>query len=1064
MKKLFLLLLTVVTLAMTASAQTRTVKGTVVDTADEPLPGATIQPVGGGSGTATDVDGHFSLQLPTSVSKIVVSYVGMESKTVQVASGDMRIVLQNSETKLDEVMVVAYGTAKKSSFTGSAAVVGSAEIEQLQVTNALDALSGAVAGVQLTNASGAPGSESPSILIRGITSVMAGASPLVVLDGVPYSGDINTIATADIESMTVLKDAASNALYGARGANGVILITTKRGKGANATITFDAKWGVNSRATQDYDRITDPAQYYETYYKYLYNYGVNKQGLSSDAAHAWANQHIVNPSDEDAFSLGYNAFTLPEGEGLIGVNGLLNPNATLGALVNGYLIKPDDWLDETYKTGLRQEYNFSVSNKTDLSSFYASFSWLSNEGIVDNSNYKRLTARLSADIQAKPWLKLGGTMSYANYKSNQLDEDGVSASSANIFNVVTSVAPIYPLYVRDANGNIMKDQYGNTMYDYGDGMNAGLVRPIYGDSNAYGDAHLNTSKYDGNAFNGTGFIEIRFLKDFKFTSNNNFNFDASTSTAVTNPYYGLYASQNGIVTKQKSTARSYAFQQLLNWTRSFGAHNVSVLAGHENYWSKSSYLYASKSNMFDPQNDELAGAIQEGNSGSARGAYNNEGWLFRGQYDYASKYFGSVSFRRDASSRFHPDHRWGSFWSFGAAWLIDKEEFFTADWVDMLKIKASYGEQGNDNIGNYRYVNTYEIVNANGHPAAEPYAMGNKNITWETSQNFNAGFDFSFFKERLMGTIEGFYRKTSDMLFSFPLAPSFGFSSYYANIGDMANAGVEVELNANIIRTKDFNWNLKGNLTFYKNEITMLPDQRKTMEVDGKKGFTSGDKFYGEGCQMYTFHLKKYAGVDKATGNPLYYRDVKDAEGNVTRTVTTDYSAADYYLCGSALPNTYGGFGTTLNYKGFDLAVDFSFQIGGKIYDSDYASLMSTPGSQNRGSSMHKDLANAWSAENPDSDIPRLQFDDLYTTSTSDRFLVSASYLCLRNINLGYTLPTHLTKKAHIDRVRIYVTGDNLAVWSARQGLDPRQSISGGASTAYYAPMRTISGGINVTF
>lgn len=1071
MKKLFLLLLTVAALTMAASAQTRVVKGIVLDAAEnEPLPGATIQPVGGGTGSATDLDGRFSFSVPQSVKKLTVSYVGMQSQTVDIKSGEMTIKLHSAGTKLDEVMVVAYGTAKKSSFTGSAAVVGSAEIEQLQVTNALDALEGSVPGVQITNASGAPGQESPSIRIRGISSINAGNDPLVVVDGVPYAGDINMIAASDIASMTVLKDAASNALYGARGANGVILITTKRGKGdSSAKVTFDAKWGVNSRATKTYKTIDDPAAYYETYYKYLYNFAVNSQQMSPEAANAWVNQNIVNPDSKNTYSLGYNAFTVPEGESFIGMDGKVNPNATLGNYIQKdgtwYKIMPDDWLDEAYRTALRQEYSLSVANQTDKSSFYASFSWLDNEGIVECTDYNRLTGRLAADIQAKPWLKVGGNLAYTRYKTNSLDEDGSSASSGNVFAAATQVAPIYPLYLRDAYGNVMTDAYGNTMYDYGDGMNAGLTRPIYSGSNAIGDSRLNTNSSEGNAFNGTAFIEVRFLKDFKFTSNNNFAVDDTRATGVTNPYYGMYSSSNGIVTKQQINSRDYTFQQLLNWNRMFGKHNVGLLLGHENYWQKSNILYASRSSMFDPSNTELIGAILDGTSSSYDSSYNNEGYFFRAQYDFDSKYFGSMSFRRDASSRFHPDNRWGSFWSFGAAWMLSKESFFTAPWVDQLKIKASYGEQGNDRIGNYRYTNTYTIVNANGNPAAQPSTMGNKNITWEKGQNFNAGVDFSFFKERLSGTVEGFYRKTSDMLFSFPLAPSFGFSSYYANIGDMRNLGFEIELNGTIIQTRDFQWDMNANLTFYKNKITMLPDERKTMSVDGHDGFSSGSYFYGEDLPMYTYHLKKFAGTDKVTGEPLYYKNVKDENGNITgRTVTSDYSQADFYLCGSALASTYGGFGTTLKYKGFDFTIDFNYQIGGKCYDSDYASLMSNPTSQSRGSAMHVDVLNSWSAENPTSNIPRMQYDDQYTTSSSDRWLVDASYLALRNINFGYTLPATLTSKAHIDKIRVYLTCDNVALWSARRGLDPRQSISGSTTGSYYAPMRTISGGINVVF
>ena len=382
----------------------------------------------------------------------------------------------------------------------------------------------------------------------------------------------------------------------------------------------------------------------------------------------------------------------------------------------------------------------------------------------------------------------------------------------------------------------------------------------------------------------------------------------------------------------------------------------------------------------------------------------------------------------------------------------------------MLKIKASYGSQGNDNIGNYRYVNTYTIVNSGGSPAALPNTMGNKDITWETNGNFNAGVDFEFFDGRFTGTVEYFYRKTSDMLFSFPLAPSFGYTSYYANVGDMRNQGVELDFNGTPIKTNDLEWNIRLNLTQYKNKITYLPEERKTMVVDGVPGYSSGSYYYGEGEPLYTYRLQKYAGVNE-NGESMWYMNVTDKDGNVTGvTTTTNYADADYYLCGTALPDVYGGFGTSLSYKGLDFSIDFTYQLGGQVYDGDYAAMMSSPTASSKGSNFHADLLNAWSPENTGSNIPRFQFGDQYTAGSSDRFLTSASYLSLQNINLGYTLPSSITKKLQIEKVRVYVTADNIWYWSKRQGLDPRQSITGSTTNSYYSPMRTISGGITLTF
>ena len=1057
--------------------QTRTYHGTVLDASDnEPLVGATIMPIGGGQGVAANVDGKFTLTVPANVTKAHVSYVGYVTQEVELQDG-MVVYMKVGSTKLDEMIVVAYGTAKKSAFTGSAAVVDASEIEKSQATNAVNALNGKVAGVQMSNLSGQPGSNNPTIYIRGISSINAGTAPLYVVNGTPYAGDMNNINPADIESITVLKDAASNALYGARGANGVILITTKKGKvGQKGTVTVDAKWGSNSRASQLYNTITDPRQYYELYYQYLYNFAVNNNGLGANAANEWANQNLTAGN---TYGLAYLTYTVPQNQALIGKDGKFNPYATPGNLVtyNGqqYLLTPDNWLDEAYKTSLRQEYNISITKGTDGNQFYLSANYLNNEGITPKSGYERLTSRLTADSQISSWLKAGADLSYTHYNASYMSEEGTSNSSGNIFAAATQVAPIYPLYIRDAQGNIMTNADGILRYDYGDKENAGLTRPVYTSTNAISDAMLDTNKYSGNAFGGSAYAEIRFLKDFRFTTNNSVNYDNTVYTNITNPYYGTYSSSNGIINKETDAAISYTFQQLLNWEHTFGVNNIAILAGHENYWNITSVLYAGKTNMFDPNNDELNGAVTDGSMGSYRTKYNNEGWLFRAQYNYDEKYFASASFRRDASSRFAPENRWGNFWSAGAAWLINKESFMeTATWIDLLKIKISYGEQGNDNIGNFRYINTYDIVNASGVPSAVPNTMGNRNITWEKNGNLNYGVEFDFFNGRLSGSVEGFWRKTSDMLSWFPLPPSYGWTGYYDNIGDMENKGVEIDLTGTLVQTKDITWTVNANFTWYKNKVSYLPEARKTMTTDGVDGYSSSNFFYGEGIPLYTYRMYKYAYPDPENGQALYWHRVMQKDPVTGNNVPTGEleavpfgqlsSSNDYFLCGTSLPDAYGGFGTSITAYGFDFSIDFSYQIGGKKYDGMYASYMSSPTTTSRGDNFHKDLFNAWSPTNKDSNIPRVQFNDSYAAYTSDRFLTNASFLSLNNINAGYTFPSKWTRKFGVDKIRLYFAADNVWFTTKRKGLDTRQSITGGGNNTYYAPIRTLSGGINLTF
>ena len=1040
-----------------ALAQTA-VTGTVVSQEDgHPIIGATVRVVGASAGAVTDADGKFSISMPAGHNKLKVTYVGMVDQDVTVKGNSVRVVLVPDQTNLDEVMVVAYGTAKKSAFTGSAAVVKSDDIAKISSSNAMSALSGKVSGVQINSATGAPGQESFSIRIRGISSINAGNDPLIIVDGAPYNGDINNLNQNDIASMTVLKDAASAALYGARGANGVVIITTKNGREGTSSITVDAKWGANTRGVEFYNTVESPAGYYEAYYQSLKNY---RTSLGDDAAtaHRWA----LNNMFSGGYDLGYNVYTVPEGQDFIGPNGKLNPNATLGRVINvngtEYLLYPDSWRDAAYQTGVRQEYNVTATGSNDKGSFYGSAGYLKNEGISIGSDYERFTGRLKADYQLRSWLKLSGNFNYAHYKANSLADDGGS-TVGNVF-MVKNMAPIYPLYIRDAAGNILQDsKTGLAMYDWGDGTVTGLTRPTMTGSNPIFANYFDKNQNEGNSLDATGTAEIRFLEDFKFTSANTVMLDETRFTYTNNPYYGQFAANNGSVQKAHVRTWAYNYQQLLNWHHLFDKHDVEVMLGHEYYRTRYYYLTASKNNMFSVFNDELAGAVNTGTMNSYTTDYNVEGWFGRVQYNYDNKYFGSLSYRRDASSRFHPDHRWGNFWSLGGAWIISKEKWFNAPWVDELKFKASYGEQGNDNIGSYLYTDTYSIVPSGDGAGVKPSSTkGNETITWEKNGNFNTGFEFSFFRGRLAGSIEYFYRRTSDMLAFFALPASSGWSGYYDNVGNMQNMGAEVELDGTLIRTKDFEWGLNLNFTAYKNEITSIADKNKTQTVEGSEGYASGSYFYGEGESLYTFYMPKYAGVDE-NGKSMFYKTEED--GSITTTTTP--GEATYYLCGTALPWAYGGFGTRFSYKGFDLAVDFNYQLGGQIYDSDYAGMMGIT-SSGRGSAIHADLLNSWTEENPNTNIPKLIIDDTSTTTTSDRFLIGASYLSLQNLNFGYTFPTKMTSKVGIGKLRVYLTATNLWLWSKRQGLDPRQSITGGASSAYYSAMRTISGGISVTF
>ena len=1063
-RKIVLSLIAVFVFLAYATAQNRQISGTVSDANGHPVAGATVIVDGTSLGTTTNTAGEYTLSAPVN-GTLVVTFVGFEPQQLPIAGKTrINVTMKEDAQAIDDVIVVAFGTAKKEAFTGSAAVIKSDEIAKVQTSNVATALVGRVAGVQTSSTSGDLG-KTPSIRVRGFGSINAGKEPLWIVDGMPYEGDLNNLNTNDIESMTVLKDAASNALYGARGANGVIMVTTKKAKSGDAVVTIDAKWGVNSKALEEYDVITSPAQYYETHFKALYGYYAQTNPAAK--AYALASSGLTS---NGTGGLGYNVYTVPEGQALIGTNGKLNPNATLGRKIiyNGqeYWLTPDDWIDEAYQSAFRQEYNVNISGATERSSFYASLGYLDNTGIIKSSALERYTARLKADYQAKKWLKVGGNMSYAHFSnSNGNSNEGSASSTANIFAFSAQMPPIYPVYIRDGSGRIMVDDNGYQMYDYGDKGNAGLTRPLLPDANGLQTSWLNKKKAEGNAFSGSGFVDISLYKGLKLTVNGSTNIDETRTTYLNNQYYGQFAEAGGTISKYHTRDIAYNLQQILNYNETFGKHNVGLMVGHEYYQKKYYYLSGTKSKLFSYDNEELGGAVVDGaGAHSYIDDYNSEGYFMRAQYDYAGRYFVSGSYRRDASSRFHPDHRWGNFWSVGAAWLLNQENWFDAPWVNMLKLKASYGSQGNDNIGNYLYTDTYSIENNNGEIAVLFGQKGNPNITWETNTNLNIGTEFGFWNNRLSGSVDFFNRKTSDMLFAFSVPSSLGYSSYYANVGDMVNRGVEVELNADLIRTKNVLWSFNLNLTHVKNEVTYLAPEHKSTTVEGYKGYIDGSYFVGEGLPLYTYYLRSYAGVDPETGASLWYKDVKGDDGKITRTKTSDYTSATRYLHDSAIPSVYGGFSTSVSAYGVDFSISFNYQIGGKVYDSGYASFMSSPYGTTVGTNYHKDILKAWTPENKGSDIPRLQYGDQYTTSVSDRFLTDASYLNISNINVGYTLPSKITQKFGVQKLRVYLACDNVVYWSKRQGLDPRYSFTGATNFSNYSPIRTISGGVTVQF
>ena len=1049
-----------------ALAQTK-VSGTVTSQEDgQPVIGASVLVVGTQVGTVTDADGKFSLTCPAGKSTLRITYVGMEPLEVS-ARPNMRIVLTSDQTALDEVLVVAYGTAKRSAFTGAATQVKSDVISRRQVSSALDALAGAASGVQVTQYNGQPGTD-PTIRVRGIGSLSASSNPLYVVDGVPYDGKITSINPADIESMSVLKDASASAIYGARGANGVVIITTKSAKrGEDAKVTFNARLGVNKRGVPNYDVLEDAGDYYEKYYRALYN-----EKFYSAAGGDVANNNLFS-------QLGAKVFTVPTGETLIGTNFKLNPNAKLGYVEGNYYYTPDDWYDEMYNNNnLRQEYNATVSGATDRMTYYMSLGMLDEKGIINSSEYRRYTGRLSADYQAKEWLKVGANFGYAFEKQGAPGAQNSWGSSGNSFYIADNIAPIYPLYVRNADGTNKIDDMGITVMDTGTNTN---WKRKFSAGNPLIDLTLNSYNLERSSINAKGFALIDLpLEGLRFNANISANIYDIRENNLYNPHYGTSSSSGGSVNVGHYRRIGINHQYLLTYQHSFGDHNVDLLAGYENYHMKYQTLETSKQNLYLDNVAELDNAIAYPSSPVSNTIdYTTCGWLFRAQYNYQEKYFASASYRRDGSSRFASGHKWGNFGSFGVAWMISKENFMesTKSWLNELKIKASIGQQGNDALmydgalNYYPAEDRYKVSDVNGIavPVFDAY-KGNRDITWETSTSTNIGIEFSMFKNRLSGSIEYYNRSTKDMLYYRPVAVSLGYDSYPVNEGSMYNRGVEVQLSGTVFKTKDVSVELNANLTTLKNKITEYPQVMKGSMLIRE-----------EGGSIYESYLKSYAGVwhgdeseysfgkdfDKSTlvlGDGLYYVDPDNGD----YTVTNVYNDAKQAHQGSTAPKAYGGFGLTATAYGFDFSVQFAYQLGGRLYDHKYQGLMSSNGGT--GHNWSTDINNAWSPENPNSNVPRLDTGVDDEQRNSNRFLVSSNYLCMNNITLGYTLPKKWLSAIKLSNVRVYITGDNLALWSKRKGLDPRRSLTMGVSTLgggysdTYAGLKTISGGISVTF
>lgn len=1086
-RKLSVLLMCLIAGIMWASAQTQRVTGTVVSEEDGlPVIGASVLVKGTQVGTITDMDGKFILpDVPRSASHLVVSYIGMQTQEVTVAP-TLRIVLKPASEMIDEVVVVAYGTQKRQSVVGAQSSVSSKDLEKRPITNVTSALSGAASGVQVTTSTGQPGSSS-TLRIRGFGSINASSAPLYVVDGSIYNGSLGDIAPSDIQNISILKDAASTALYGSSAGNGVVLITTKSGMGARdgkPKFTFTMNQGGTRRGQADYEKI-GAMDHYTMRWQQWYNQEKYSNGRSDDLAGKLAAYYVYrdlryNPYAglksvyEENPETGEITMTNTPHKDWYTYPAIVTPDGKLNPEINGLLWGDDmDWEKALFRTGYRSEYSLSGGLNTEKMKSFMSLSYLGEDGYKRHTSFQRFSARGNLSYDVTKWFSIGSNVAFSRVH-NTAPKTASDSYSSNPFYFKRNIAPIYPIHRHKADGSYVLDEKGNKVYDHNQ------LRPYIGGFNPVEEGELDHATFDRDAITSRSFAEVTFIPELKLRTNLSYDLVRGLSKKRYNNIMGDQPA--GYLQISDYRYSTITFNQLLTYKKSFGLHNFDAMLGHEIYWLQMQKTDMRKKGMGILGIDEMPNLSSPVDIDSGTDTYTKEGYFGRVNYDLDGRYNFSLSYRRDGTSRMSPESRWGNFWSFGAGWNLSKEAFAEKEWLNELKLRASIGQTGNDQISwasdsevdsYYAYRTLYGMGYNNGdYPGVRFRELGNRNLKWETQTSADIAIEFGLFN-RLRGTVEFFNKESKDLIFDYPLPKSSGAESVNRNIGKVRNYGMEFDLQGILVETKDFKWSLSLNGTLFKNKIVRLPDENR------KDGIELAYKKYEEGRSIYDYYLYEWIGVDPKDGVAMYrldtekyaeYADPKSPnfvgvgkEGEAA-TWTKDARFARKHFCGTSIPTIYGGFGTRAEWKGFDAEILFAYQLGGKTYDTGYESLMGR--NLDGGRAMHKDMYKAWRKPGDQTDVPRLDAGNAgrYDAQRSDRFLISSSALMLKSINVGYTFPRVWAKKLGLDELRLSVGAENLFLLSARKGLNPMMNYSGVTATAFYDYAKTLTSSLSIKF
>jgi TonB-linked SusC/RagA family outer membrane protein len=1041
MRKSLLLGLTLLLSFGIVFAQDQTISGKVTSAEDgSSVPGVNVVLKGTTTGTVTDLDGNYNITVPSDGTTLVFSFIGLQTQEVEIGSQSVINITMSVDTEqLEEIIVTAYGTSTRRAFTGSASVVDSEQLLSRNVTSPIAAIEGNATGVQFTSPSG-PG-ESPGIVIRGVGTLNGASAPLYIVDGIQFNAPLNTLNQADIESLTILKDAASTSLYGSRAANGVVIITTKKGKAGKIKVDASVTTGWVTRGVPFYEQVS-PGQYYEGMW----------EGLRNTSAAGGDPQYA---SDNIYSQLGYNPFNVANDQ-IVGTDGRINPNAEV-------IYQSLDWFDELQETGIRTNYNLNVSGGGEDHSIFFSASYLNDDSYVILSGFDRFTSRLNTVFQVTDWLEIGASANISLSETNG-PASGGSGSIVNPFGFSQRMGSVYPVYVNDLNGNIVRDAEGNKVWDNGEGFPAYNIgsRPVNQGRHAIQELTLNKEIDKDNTYGFRVHGNAEIIDGLNFRLMYGGDFVDYFNNSYENPVIGD-AQPDGRLSQERRRVATTTFNQILTYRKSFNRNNIDITAGHESY---------------EVDDQELGGlaTIQAANGIYEFANFSNivrlggftfdralEGYFLRANYDFDEKYFISASVRRDGSSSFEKENRWGTFYSVGAAWRLDQEAFLgSISWINKLKLRASYGQVGNDNLGNrdwYLSQALFGITSNAASPAILIDAIGNAALQWETSENYDVALEFALFDNLLDGTVEYYRRNSTDLLYNLPIAPSNGINEVPVNAATMYNQGIEIGITGHLISND--NWKLDLTLlgSTFKNEITSIPDP-----------FIDGTKRWAEGRSRYDYFLYHAAGVDPATGDQLYFQYDFDADNNSVPVLdaggvhltTTDWSTTQRGFAGaSAVPDFLGSVSTFLSYKGFDFSLLITYAIGGSVLDNGYSAMMH-PGSY--GSSWHPDILNAWKQPGDNTTVPRLENGNTELVQTqSTRFLTDASHVSIRNANLGYNFSPTVLNKIGMTSLRVFVTGENLFLSSKRAGLDPQYSLAGVQSNSDFVPGRIISIGLNLS-